>query len=205
MAPEPPLENSGNLEEDSEIPERLDESVVSRTEMVHLKALAANRKRKRLVFFNSENGVKLRLAVRGHEQRQQVKVKYCVLCGNNTGAWRGHRSSFKCSHCDVHLCVRTYPGLRKSCWDVFHSCKTLHARVTARPESIAVSNPTQENRHSSQHAGPQSSQNGTVEDSGEQLNSQNRSSQQGVKELRQSARRQRSEPSTPTRKQRRTR
>ena len=110
-----------------------DTAEVTAEESVHLRALAVTRKKKRLVFFNGTDGARLRLQVRGHEQKQQREAKYCCLCGNNTGAWRGHRTTFKCSYCDVHLRVRTYRGLRKSCWDVWHSAKDLQPRKTGRP------------------------------------------------------------------------
>ena len=116
---------------------------VSPDEVVRLRTLALRRKKKRLWFFNGMDGIRLRTHVRGHEMRQQREHRYCALCGltgasSNTG-WRGHRSTFKCSHCDVHLCVRTYPGFRKSCWDVWHTAKKLTPRSTPQPSRSAGS------------------------------------------------------------------
>ena len=120
--------------EEAEVPDG-DLPEVSPAEVIRLRALALGRKKKRLWFFNGPDGSKLRVSVRGHEVRQQREHRYCALCGGNgsdTG-WRGHRSTFKCSHCDVHLCIRTYPGLRKSCWDVWHTARKLTPRSTPRP------------------------------------------------------------------------
>ena len=111
------------------------ESIITEKEAAKLREQARSRKNRRLLFFNDENGSRLRLVVRGHEQRQQKSERYCALCGNNQNAeWRGHRSLFMCSDCDVHLCIRTYSGCRKSFWDVWHSAKSLKPRQMARPE-----------------------------------------------------------------------
>ncbi|CDF41178.1 unnamed protein product [Chondrus crispus] len=48
------------------------------------------------------------------------------------GGCRGHRSCFRCSHCDLRLCVRTYARFRRSCWDVWHSNKRLEPRQESR-------------------------------------------------------------------------
>ena len=48
--------------------------------------------------------------------------------------FRGHRSNFQCSHCDVQLCVRTYSRTRRSCWDIWHSTKRLEYR---KPDGVA--------------------------------------------------------------------
>ena len=130
------LKRTDGLSEEDETME------VTADEIVHLRALAVSRKKKRIPFFNGSEGARLRLQVRGHEQKQQAQAKYCSLCGNNTDGWRGHRTTFKCSHCDVHLCVRTYPGLRKSCWDVWHSTKELKPRKTQRPFAARLERPT---------------------------------------------------------------
>ena len=86
-----------------------------------------------------------------HTQKQVRDHLYCSLCGINrktqvsgvnnavtsptTPSFRGHRSSFKCNLCHVHLCVRTYPGLRKSCWELWHSKVSLEARDTPAPKA----------------------------------------------------------------------
>ncbi len=75
-------------------------------ERQRLTCLAISRKRQRIVFLNSDDGVRLRLLVRGHEQRQQKRDQYCVSCGGNNDGWRGRRSTFKCSICGTHFCVR---------------------------------------------------------------------------------------------------
>jgi hypothetical protein len=114
---------------------------LSSDETLRLNALAVQRKRKRIEFFNGSDGTALRLDVENHEQKQQKEQKYCALCGNHPtpemGEYRGRRSSFKCSRCDVHLCIRIYPGLRKSFWSVWHSSKDLQPRKTPRPAACS--------------------------------------------------------------------
>ena len=80
---------------------------------------------------------KLRLKVTGHRQQQMSKEKWCGLCGMNTGEtdYRGHRSMFKCTTCGLHLCVRTYSGMRRSCWDIWHLTKRLEPRKARRSPS----------------------------------------------------------------------
>lgn len=95
---------------------------------------AAHRKKRRLLFFNSTDGVELRLSVTNHVPNQGRSAMYCALCGQNgnregTG-WRGHRTTYSCTLCSVPLCVRVYPGLRKSCWSLWHSQKELKPRQT---------------------------------------------------------------------------
>jgi transposase-like protein len=114
---------------------------LSSDETLRLNALAVQRKRKRIEFLTGSDGTALRLDVENHEQKQQKEQKYCALCGNHPtperGEYRGRRSSFKCSRCDVHLCIRIYPGLRKSCLSVWHSSKDLQPRKTPRPAACA--------------------------------------------------------------------
>ena len=92
-------------------------------ESASLRAMAGRRKNKRVAFFNSEDGIKLRLEVRPHNQRQLPgTIKYYCLCGSSA---RRRRTTFKCSTCDFHLCARTHPGQRKSCWGIWHEAKRL--------------------------------------------------------------------------------
>jgi transposase-like protein len=108
---------------------------VSNAELTRLHGIAKRRVRKRILFFNTEDGLRLRLMATTHQQKQTPLSMYCALCGNNADtegnsrSFRGHRFSFKCSLCEVHLCVRTYTGLRKSCWDMWHCC-VKHAHVS---------------------------------------------------------------------------
>lgn len=111
---------------------------LSESETQRLVELASNRKKKRIFFFNSTEGSKLRLNVTGHTPVQK-DCQYCVLCGQNkknsngTNNWRGHRSTVACNLCSVHLCVRKYDGLRKSCWEIWHSVQELRGRDTPKP------------------------------------------------------------------------
>jgi hypothetical protein len=77
---------------------------VTDEEASRLIAAAKSRKRYRIPFFNTEDGIKLRLVVAGHETKHIDFERHCALCGNNSTAkgWRGHRSSFLCStHCSL--------------------------------------------------------------------------------------------------------
>lgn len=106
-----------------------------------LVALAAGRKRRRLDFFNSDKGVRLRLHVPGHVPKQGAYF-YCALCGQHRDLkgpdgknWRGHRTVISCQICSVNLCVRIYKGLRKTCWAIWHSTKELTLRHTPCPRA----------------------------------------------------------------------
>lgn len=122
--------NNGN----SPIRARIEESK-------RLISLAHGRKRNRLEFFNGTEGVVLRLSVRGHIPKQGP-LTWCALCGqnkDNDAKFRGHRSTYSCQLCSVFLCMRIYPGLRKSCWDVWHTKKELKPRKTPLPATKARS------------------------------------------------------------------
>lgn len=106
---------------------------VGDAEASRLSRMAAKRLRKRFAFFNSEDGRTLRLCVPRHEQQQQGKDLYCALCGGHKEGWRGRKTTFKCSLCNVHLCVRTFAGLRKSCWDIWHTKREVQLRRTPPP------------------------------------------------------------------------
>lgn len=62
---------------------RQEEPQVPDTEAQDLISEARGRKRRRIAFFNSERGSKLRINVNGHVPKQCVSL-YCVLCGQNT-------------------------------------------------------------------------------------------------------------------------
>jgi hypothetical protein len=127
-----------------------DESRISEEKVVRLSEQARRRKRNRLEFFNTEDGRALRLSLtQRHEQLHESKPHWCVLCGQNfvtadrnptsmdAGVDRGelhigHRSSFKCTLCDVHLCVRVFTGSRKSCWNLWHSQRQVMPRLYSR-------------------------------------------------------------------------
>jgi hypothetical protein len=110
-------------------------SEISNDEAARLRTEAKLRKRYRMPFFKSADGVKLRLSLPGHDTRHADTERYCALCGNsgNTVGWRGHRSSFHCPSCDVHLRVRLHQGFRKNCWTIWHSQRRLERRVTSHP------------------------------------------------------------------------
>lgn len=89
--------------------------------------LTLSKQRYRIDFFNSVDGVALRLAVKGHYMGQGT-LKHCALCGQYLQGYRGHRTTFKCNECIVYLCMKVPPGFRKSCSHIWHSAKVLKAR-----------------------------------------------------------------------------
>jgi hypothetical protein len=122
---------------------------LSNVDIARLSARALSRKRRRMQYFNDDEGRSPRLSSIPHIPNQTSIPLYCALCGGNkmpqshdpttnkssteTPNFRGCRSTFKCSLCQVHLCVRTYPGLRKSCWDLFYSNRQLIPQITPPP------------------------------------------------------------------------
>ena len=106
---------------------------------IRLIGLAKQRKQKKLLFFNSSDGLNLRLDVPKHFPQQGVYT-FCALCGQNSTEkdhegklWRGHRTTTTCTTCHVHLCVKLYPGLPNTCWDTWHSVRFLVPRLTPCP------------------------------------------------------------------------
>jgi hypothetical protein len=110
-------------------------SEISSDETLRLGREPRSHKLYRLSFFNSADGIKFRLSVGGHDPNHSEIERHCALCGNfgQSGSWRGHRSSFFCPSCDVHLCVRLHYGFRKNCCTLWHSQRRLEPRVTTRP------------------------------------------------------------------------
>lgn len=58
-----------------------------------LKVMTKARRRKWIQCFNGRDGAKLRFEVPGHTPRHG-QVLYCVMCGQNEGPWRVHRSFY---------------------------------------------------------------------------------------------------------------
>lgn len=65
-----------------------DDAVLSDTELERIRQLATRKRRSRLAFFNGEEGKRLRLSTRGHEQKQKRPPMFCALCRK-----RGSRAS----------------------------------------------------------------------------------------------------------------
>ena len=106
---------------------------------------ARKRKRNRILFFNSGDGLELRLHISNHPHVIGERDIYCALCGQNNGkSFRGHRINHKCGYCDVHLCVKVRAGFRKSCWEIWHTAKRLKAK-TPMPYRDSVEESNSEN------------------------------------------------------------
>lgn len=99
-----------------------------RAEATHIKAPSLKRKRHGINLFNRTDGINRRIDIPGHTQKQLNKGGWCALCGMKSGGrggFRNYLSSFKCTNCVVVICVRTHSGMRRSCWDIWHSVKRL--------------------------------------------------------------------------------
>jgi hypothetical protein len=87
-------------------PADLDIIEITDIEEARLPALARRLRGKRLVFFNSPDGIKLRPQVHPHNQRQLPgTAKYCCLCGSGAAGLKLNCTTFKCIACDAHLCA----------------------------------------------------------------------------------------------------
>lgn len=75
-----------------------------------------------MLFFNSSDEVKALLSIPGHVPKQSGML-YWIMCRQHKSKWRGHWSSFYCPIYNFHLCISTYPGLKKSCWGLWYSSK----------------------------------------------------------------------------------
>lgn len=69
---------------------------VDKEESKRLTKVEKGQKRKRLMWLNSIDGIKLRFTVTGHSPVQERSLFFCVLYGQNRHVWSGHRSSFSC-------------------------------------------------------------------------------------------------------------
>lgn len=118
-------------------------------EAQRLISVANKRKRNRFNFFNSEEGVTLRLRVHKHLPTQDSKIAWCAMCGNWKDGHRGHRTKCYCRVCNVALCTRLYAGQRETCFEEWHSEPCLVRRRKALPAIITPNmqnNDTKENR-----------------------------------------------------------
>ena len=102
---------------------------VTESEATHLQRKARERKGKRILFFNSEDGMKLRFKYGMHiPEHMRGAALYCALCGNGRDGKRGGRTSDKCKKCRVPLRMRSRGTERKTCWEIWHETKRLEAR-----------------------------------------------------------------------------
>lgn len=66
----------------------------------------------------------------GHfPEKRCSKQRWCVLCGGS-GTSRGHRTRFTCSICKEPLCVVVHSGLRKTCFELWHTRDVVERRST---------------------------------------------------------------------------
>ena len=67
--------------------ERISDCSLPKDEILLLKQNARNRKRKKMEFFNGEEGIRLRLQSGVHCQKQQNVDRYCALCRVHKNGW----------------------------------------------------------------------------------------------------------------------
>lgn len=84
--------------------------------------LAKHRCQRLIAFFNSEDGITLRLKVCPHIQIFPVKLTHSLLCCCSV---ERRRNKFMFTTCNVHLCVRTSKDCRKFCRTKWHDAKWL--------------------------------------------------------------------------------
>ena len=105
--------------------------VLDQGERTRLFKLAIARKNKKMHFFNTEDGWKLRRLAHGHPVKLASK-QFCALCGINTGNSSKLRlgPNSRCETCSVNLCAvphKEEPGL--SCFEQRHQTDYLRRRL----------------------------------------------------------------------------
>ena len=106
-------------------------NMLSSSECFRLQQLVRDRKKKKLFFFNGEEGWKLRRLVKAHPVRLYPK-QFCALCGTNAGNPQKlrPRPTSRCGTCSVHLC--TVPNKYESglsCFKHWNQNDCLNART----------------------------------------------------------------------------
>ena len=95
------------------------ENKLKKKQVKRLISKAKGRHRYRTTFLNGEDGITLRLHVKGNDHCT-TEVRCSTLCGgNNHSRFRGDKI------CTVNLYVKVSPGFRRACWDVWHTVKLL--------------------------------------------------------------------------------
>lgn len=135
QSPSPILTSHDHTPAESESP--------GNNDTLRFRLIAKTRRRNRLVWFNSADGVKLRLNSGGHNPFLQSKSTYCALCGIKKPGWRGHRTNVECECCSVRLCIRVPHGLKTTCWREWHSATELLPRVLPRSRRSTATNELQ--------------------------------------------------------------
>lgn len=118
-----------------------DESKIepSSNEGLPLFAAVREKNRYRVDFFNSSDGVSLKLRYQPHPQRHNNLRKHCALC--RSGISR-KRSKFTCAACNVHLCIRIQKDRRKSFWSKRHESKRLEDICLVEKSATSNNNST---------------------------------------------------------------
>lgn len=131
------LSHAETLELQEGRPQTQEAETLPRKETERLMVISKAQRRKRMMLFNSEYGVKIRLNFGGHAPKKGA-IMYWVLCVQNEYTWRWHRKYYLCFVCSVQLCIRTYWVLYKSWWSLWNSEKALEIRETPLPQDRSL-------------------------------------------------------------------
>ena len=112
-------------------------SVLEDSEIARLRLLGSKQKKRRLRFFNGDDGKRLRLECGTHVPKSSPPPRWCALCGSFSKNGRnGSRSSYMCEVCSVHLCIGQSQGYPESCWTTWHTDQTIRLRNSAEGSSV---------------------------------------------------------------------
>lgn len=90
------------------------------------RAIAKQKKRNRVSFFNTPDGVSILLGIQKHPQRDTKRNKHCVLCGSGS---KRRTSNYMWATYNVHPYVCIGTGNRKSCWFKWHELQRIEDLV----------------------------------------------------------------------------
>lgn len=98
-----------------------EKQAVHENEVKRLVLAARQRKRYRLQFVNSADGIILHTIVKNHRHTSSGVWHYCAICGMHKGILRGRRSLIQFQQCFVLFSVMKLEGYRHICWHSWHN------------------------------------------------------------------------------------
>lgn len=115
---------------------------VPRAEVGRLRGMDFSRKRKRLLFFNFEDGKWLLLDVPNNSPTMTKPPRWWAYCSGKKkdGKMTGRRSRKMCEIFSVTLRVRNEKGNAVYCWNAWHTVAVVtgtHGEGVGHPEPIA--------------------------------------------------------------------
>jgi len=123
------------------------------TEELQKKAAAATNRR--IAFFNTEDGWKLRRVARGHQIVRLEKAQYCTLCGGHKPGALRVQTDVKCATCDVPLCAKPRKDSPLfSCHHDWHHTDYLEPRFIPRTNKRSAGSSSADSGKRSKRAKP---------------------------------------------------